>query len=301
MNYKTPIVFFAVLILQGTLIPVMDYGAALSMENDFLEDETSLLLDGDDDGYIVREPLRINGNSDFVAQATAEGWSGDGTEGNPYIIEGYEINGTSHGHGIDISNTNVHFVIRNCYVYNVSKEDSGSFRHKSGIYLYKVKNGLVENNVLLNNTFSIHLDGSNNNVIDSNMISTPHIGILSRRYDQIIINNNSISYSLIHRSYGYGLDGISISSTLASNHYTITNNNILPRFQVGISITLDFDDEMDFVIENNTFENVSEEINVGYASPSSSSIGFAFATVAILTALCFTWKKKRRYKGDGST
>ena len=41
--------------------------------------------------YTLHEPISIRGDSDFIAQATTEGWPGNGTEECPYIIEGYEI------------------------------------------------------------------------------------------------------------------------------------------------------------------------------------------------------------------
>ena len=45
-------------------------------------------------GYIPHAPLRINNNTEFSSMAGLEGWIGDGSPGNPYIIEGYDINGS---------------------------------------------------------------------------------------------------------------------------------------------------------------------------------------------------------------
>jgi ABC-type phosphate transport system substrate-binding protein len=55
--------------------------------------------------YTVHGTIRIDGDTDFATQAGIEGWSGDGSETNPYIIENYDINGTGNGTCIYIGNT----------------------------------------------------------------------------------------------------------------------------------------------------------------------------------------------------
>ena len=53
-------------------------------------------------------PIVIDGNDNFTTTATNELWPGDGTPGNPYRIENYEINRSwTAGYCISISNTNV--------------------------------------------------------------------------------------------------------------------------------------------------------------------------------------------------
>jgi len=41
--------------------------------------------------YNTHDPIVIANDSDFIDQATTEGWFGDGSEGNPYLIEDLEI------------------------------------------------------------------------------------------------------------------------------------------------------------------------------------------------------------------
>ncbi|MGC8913412.1 MAG: hypothetical protein ACP5LE_05740 [Thermoplasmata archaeon] len=38
-------------------------------------------------------PIHITGNADFATQAVNEGWPGNGLQTNPYIIDGYDIDG----------------------------------------------------------------------------------------------------------------------------------------------------------------------------------------------------------------
>ncbi len=54
----------------------------------------------------MRGPISINGNADLQAQASAEGWPGDGSADRPYIIAGYNID-ASGGAGISIRNVNM--------------------------------------------------------------------------------------------------------------------------------------------------------------------------------------------------
>ncbi|MEM3738132.1 MAG: hypothetical protein QW204_00060, partial [Thermoplasmata archaeon] len=63
--------------------------------------------------FTVRTPIRINGDNGFT---TTNGVvAGNGSETNPYIIEGWEIDGSGYGFGIYIGNTTAYFIIRNCY------------------------------------------------------------------------------------------------------------------------------------------------------------------------------------------
>jgi hypothetical protein len=43
---------------------------------------------------VSHSPIRINSTAEFASKALAESWQGDGSAGNPYIIENYDINGS---------------------------------------------------------------------------------------------------------------------------------------------------------------------------------------------------------------
>ncbi|MHA2302672.1 MAG: hypothetical protein ACXACD_17130, partial [Candidatus Thorarchaeota archaeon] len=59
--------------------------------------------------------ITIDGDANFSATALLEGWPGDGSPENPYIIDGLDIDlGGGVGHCISISNTRVNFTISNC-------------------------------------------------------------------------------------------------------------------------------------------------------------------------------------------
>jgi len=78
-------------------------------------------------------PIRINSDSEFNATNGVTG--GNGTAGNPYIIDNWNINATGAGCGIYVGNTTKYFVIRNCTVYNASGYGATTYYYNSG-YIY---------------------------------------------------------------------------------------------------------------------------------------------------------------------
>jgi len=71
-------------------------------------------IGGESTTYIPHAPIWIMDDFDFQSQASSEGWPGSGTPGDPYVIEGYDINGSIAGHCIWIETTTAHFEINNC-------------------------------------------------------------------------------------------------------------------------------------------------------------------------------------------
>ena len=100
--------------------------------------------------YIQHGIIRINNNTEFARIAQQEGWPGDGSENNPYIIEGYDIDARGAGNCIYIGNTTVYFIIKNCYLHN-SSYLSDLYFEGVGILLYNVQNGIIDNNTFSNN------------------------------------------------------------------------------------------------------------------------------------------------------
>ena len=138
-------------------------------------------------GHIVHLPILINGDADFNSQAASETWSGSGTLGDPYRIENYYID-ASTGHGIDISNTQVYFVIYNCTIF-------GGTSTYNGINLYNVGNGTITENEIDNDKIGIHTQNSDSNIIEHNNVSYCVKGIHVERCDYVTVNNNTCSNS----------------------------------------------------------------------------------------------------------
>lgn len=63
-----------------------------------------------------RPPITINGESDLTVSNGVS--KGNGTEHNPYVIEGYEIDAAGNEAAIHVKNTSSFLVIRNCSLQN---------------------------------------------------------------------------------------------------------------------------------------------------------------------------------------
>jgi len=162
-------------------------------------------------GLTVHAPIYINGNAHFASQAENEGWAGDGTEANPYIIENYTIR-ASTANGIEIRNTNVYFIIRNCVIYDGY---DGVYPNYYGIYFYNVQNGKIDNVTSYNNFYGIYLQHSSNNNTIANC------AVYNNSYGGIRLwessNNNQITNCAVYNN----TDGIRLESS--SNNNQITN------------------------------------------------------------------------------
>lgn len=121
--------------------------------------------------------------------------SGNGTQSNPYIIEGKSIDFES-GDGISVRKTSAHFVIRDVEVRNSS----------SGIVLYNVTNGRIENSVLKNNSFGVHLRGCIDCVVVNNTFIDNYYGIFLWECDvddtdNEFVNNHIDVYRKVAEDY----------------------------------------------------------------------------------------------------
>ncbi|MFW9856184.1 MAG: ABC transporter substrate-binding protein [Candidatus Thorarchaeota archaeon] len=139
--------------------------------------------------FLDHSSISINGDTGFHAQAKAEGWPGNGTATNPYIIENYIIMGNGSDTLIEVVNSTVRFVITNCIL-------NGG---KTGILLNNVIGGRISFSVIMNNT------GNGMTFLSSN--------------GNLILNN------ILYKNQGHG---ISLSSSSSHNNIThndfITNN-----------------------------------------------------------------------------
>ncbi|MFW9985527.1 MAG: NosD domain-containing protein [Candidatus Odinarchaeota archaeon] len=116
------------------------------------------LIDGLKNGIpfpqIPYSPIAIYGDTEFHNTASSESWSGDGSFGDPYIIENYLIDvGGAPQSGIYINSTSVYFIIRHCIILGATT--SGYFGR--GILLENVTNGQLINNTCQDNRIGICL------------------------------------------------------------------------------------------------------------------------------------------------
>jgi parallel beta-helix repeat protein len=191
----------------------------------------------------VHDPIYIDGDDDFHANATAEEWAGDGSVGNPYIIDGYDIDlGESAGHCIHIANTQVYFTISNCFLTGAT-DKSGA-----GIFLDNVQHANIMKNTIVNNYYGIHFSHSGNNTIAGN---TWHDSTSNgARLDDSDSNNlaNNTCHSNIYSIYLDSSSFNALTNNTCSGDYhsiqltssdsnTLTNNTCHDSAKNGIYVT----------------------------------------------------------------
>jgi parallel beta-helix repeat protein len=208
-------------------------------------------------------PIHISNNSDFVNQASANSWDGNGSVSDPYIIENLNIT-VSGNSPIQIGNTTVFFEVRGCLIVggstgillqNVTNAKIWNtiirYTDSCGLLVTESESVLVTNNTIYgisgtegvyslgsdhcefsNNTivavsgWGILLDYSNNcSITDNYLGSTAYDGIGLRDSSENNITLNEISHS--------HLSGIKLGN---SHRCNIEQNFVGPSVTDGISV-----------------------------------------------------------------
>ena len=112
------------------------------------------------------DPIYIGDDGDFTTENGVI--SGTGTEEDPYIIEGWEIDATDSPYGIYIEKTEAHFIIRDSKIYGATVQ---------GIRLDGVKNGTIEGCELVGNNVAIWLADSTADRVVKNSLEENFAGI----------------------------------------------------------------------------------------------------------------------------
>jgi parallel beta-helix repeat protein len=203
--------------------------------------------------YTTHAPISINGDTQFNnALFPSNGVvSGNGTIGNPYVIEGWDINASS-AIGLEIISTTAFFIVR-----NVTIHDGGTLH--GGLFLDGADFGRIENCTIFNNTWNARLWGMNITLTNSN-ISTGSTGIdlggspnvtiahntIFGQYFGILMGNCAnviIEENIIHQNY------VGIYPSGMAHHVDIRGNNITHLGHVGFGIS--FNGAFDFNISEN--------------------------------------------------
>jgi len=229
-------------------------------------------------GYTPHTPISINGNNEFTPANGVTG--GSGTQTDPYIIEGWEIDAQGGKYGIQIENTDAYFVLKNSYVFNATLNTGMWWDQTSAIRLVNVVNGKIYNNTVVHSKQGIALlDGSNHNQVSYNVINDTECGIFmypdstyniitnnvftnvgSGLYLECRANYNFIANNTIYNaSTGIYLGGYGYTACKYNN---ITGNKIQNCNGVGISIS-SFEPGYN-VIYNNEITNISSGNLPGY-------------------------------------
>ncbi|MFX0116486.1 MAG: nitrous oxide reductase family maturation protein NosD [Candidatus Hodarchaeota archaeon] len=156
--------------------------------------------------YVLHNPIAVSNDTELASVAVF----GSGIETDPYILEGWNIT-TAHVHGISISNTTAHFIIRNCWI------DTGDTIEKVGIYIQNAMEGTVtiSNNTCRNNWSGILLINAMNSRVLNNTCRNNWSGIAFINSAGSIVANN------IFVENGFFIQESSPASYLS---YSVVNN-----------------------------------------------------------------------------
>ncbi|MHA2363498.1 MAG: right-handed parallel beta-helix repeat-containing protein [Candidatus Hodarchaeales archaeon] len=237
--------------------------------------------------FQVHDPIVISSDSDFLSLANEENWAGDGSENNPFIIEGYLFNEEAD-YQISIFGVTYNFKIINNIVSN---------GQRGGIKLNGVTKATITNNHLVNNTGDgIFLIQTSNIVISNNIINNTLVlgeflvpcdqctrvtdfsySIDVQNSTQILVESNTITnarngihfnyavtYSTIKGNYVKNIDNNGIYDGfdgsglgLYPHNNTLIDNYVENVSIYGLSIV---SDQGDLLIKNNTIFNCTRGI-----------------------------------------
>lgn len=221
MRYKRKITSFLVSFLLASLVlSFIPQTSLQSKEQTGTEKEfVDTVVAGTPHG-----PIAISGNDVFKTTAEAESWAGEGSESDPYIIEDYDFDiGGTDVNGIDISDTTVHFIIRNCSFTGATAVG------RAGIWLENVTNCEVSNNVLFTNYIGMYLECENARIIGNDIdLDAWSKGIAANYLQNSIISGNEIN----------GSGGTTGCSLWYIENSEISNNRI--RDTAGESLEVDY-------------------------------------------------------------
>jgi len=249
INKKTKLVLILVLGMIF-ILPFFSVGYFNSNHlNNELENETLTNMKLMGAGYWkLNETIFIDGSATGMG---AHNWSwvksqdwfggGNGTWSNPYIMENITIDAQGVGSCIEIRNTDVYFIIRNCTAINSEYSGSSNF---AGIEFINVNNSkLIKNNCSYNPDLGIKLQNCNNNSLIGNIVMNNLRGTIL--YNSL---NNSVSANIMNNNTGYGL------SIRGGSHYNNISKNIINNQYRG----LEMDGSHNNYINENTIYNNRE-------------------------------------------
>lgn len=216
----------------------------------------------------THDPIHVQGDADLAATADAEGWPGDGTATDPYVIEGFfvEANGTD---AIRIENTTDHLLIRDDLVTTDPTHD--------GIALVNVTNVTVAENTVEDAHEAIVVRRSTDVVVSSNTArGNERAGIAVVGSEDVEVRDNEASLNR---------DGIRVTGNAffgwTSRNVRVADNRAEANAECGISLSRDSEGS---VVRDNTalgnrvgicLTSTGDHLIVGNSAPDNRAFGIA--------------------------
>ncbi|MHA1449993.1 MAG: right-handed parallel beta-helix repeat-containing protein [Candidatus Hodarchaeales archaeon] len=210
--------------------------------------EQEKLTNGEKLAFYPHSAINIDGNRELIEQANAEGWSGRGTQQDPYIIEGLNI--TYNGDTLfSLRSTDLFLEIRNCLFHegiyyglffrnvsnvrlisntvhgcnpygiyilstrNILLEDNTVYNNsRDGLFVYSSSDVLIRNNCIIKNQEdAIHVTTCQNTTLTGNELFSNQNGIFSEFCTNTIISGNTITNNTrtgLYTFYSWDVDYI---------------------------------------------------------------------------------------------
>ncbi|MFW9794169.1 MAG: nitrous oxide reductase family maturation protein NosD [Candidatus Thorarchaeota archaeon] len=197
------------------------------------QENTSMVQVNDAESYFIpsyttHSPIFIDTNNDFELQ----GYPGNGSLADPYLISGFNI--TTTGVCIRIQDTTAHFIIHDCIL-------SGGTAN-NGIELSYVDNGVIRNNTIFEKNRGIYTNHAsgvtifNNTIFDSGVIG---VYIYESSHYNTVANNTIVAHS----------NGQAVYVSQSCSNNVISNNTIsgdLTGLSSGIAVLACVDNLIEF-------------------------------------------------------
>jgi parallel beta-helix repeat protein len=192
--------------------------------------------------YVPPEIVRIDSNADMIAQALANGWPGDGSSGNPFVIDSYIIDATGHACGVYVGNTTLHFVLSSSTIVNANL---------AGVELYNVANGDLDTVTVQDNRDGLRLIGSSDITLTGVIATSNDLnGTYVNGGSGISFNDCDLTYNTWNGAYIIGATDVSFSGGSDSNNgrcginlagcygtTTIDGTDVMSNLWNGITVT----------------------------------------------------------------
>jgi parallel beta-helix repeat protein len=166
-------------------------------ETDSIHQNIKLTNMFNNEDYSPHDPIVINGDEGFTEENGVTG--GSGTEEDPYIIEGWEINGGEYG--IRIYHTTSYFIVRNCRLTGGIALDFDDIEYGAistviadgnvaGIYATSSSNITIQDSIFSSNDyFTMYLWGTSFCTLSNITASDGSSGIFVRESSNILIED----------------------------------------------------------------------------------------------------------------
>ncbi|MHA1958276.1 MAG: right-handed parallel beta-helix repeat-containing protein, partial [Candidatus Thorarchaeota archaeon] len=154
--------------------------------------------------YTNHVPFEIDGTSDFGVL----GFPGSGSAASPYVIAGLNITSDVGQISIQIINTNAYFVIRDCYIDQISNQ--------MGIMLENTTHGTIEYTTVLSDGMALYFMNANNTRV-SHTLAYGNSGFAS-----MIVNSEHVTaeWNNLTSTSSFGL------YLTNGNYFTSTQNEV---------------------------------------------------------------------------